>query len=88
MKSKKDPRLAEIAARHSNAASDMPVGAAPRTREKKQVRQKDPPPAIPQRSRFRWSNRPRMVDYVSGCVCGGAHRVYVLFFCQRDLQHT
>ncbi|WP_345683934.1 hypothetical protein [Novipirellula caenicola] len=55
MKAKRDPRLADISSRHSNAAADLPmpsIAMEPPTKRRKE------PPAIPTRSRFRWSNRP------------------------------
>ncbi len=55
MRTNRDPRLADISSRHSNATTDLP-GHHPNI-EQPNSRKKDPP-AIPYRSPFRWNNRP------------------------------
>ncbi|WP_442510095.1 hypothetical protein SH528x_001701 [Novipirellula sp. SH528] len=64
MKAKRDPRLADISSRHSNAAADLPmpsIAMEPPTKKKKE------PPAIPYRSPFRWSNRPEwLTTFLAG----------------------
>ncbi|WP_372717101.1 hypothetical protein [Novipirellula sp.] len=84
MKAKRDPRLADISSRHSNAAPDLPMPSI--TMEPPTKRRKEPP-AIPYRSPFRWSNRPEWLTTFLAAF-GVLLMAYVVYGASREISST
>ena len=84
VKAKRNPRLADISSNHSNAAPDMPIPAPP---QENLARRKRDAPAIPRRSRFRWSNRPAWTE-VFLAACGVLLLAGIIFFAASMLSDT